>query len=55
MRDPGSVDVVVPEEMVGNDRPSRVEDRDCSVEREPFVALEVKKRRESMREPGTAV
>ena len=47
--------VVVPEEVVRNDRPRGVYDRDSSVEREPFVALEVQKGRESMREPGSAV
>ena len=47
--------VVTPEEVVGDDGASRVNDRDRSVEREPFVALEVEKGRESMREPGNAV
>jgi hypothetical protein len=47
--------VVAPEEVIGDDRPSRVNDGYRAVEREPFVALEVKKGRESMREPGNAV
>jgi hypothetical protein len=40
---PGTVHVVVPEKVIGDDRPSRVYDRDSSVEREPFVALEAQK------------
>jgi hypothetical protein len=49
------VHVVMPEQVIGDDRPSRVNDGDRAVEREPFVALEVEKGRESMREPGSAV
>ena len=47
--------VIMPEEVIGDDRPSGVNDRDRSVQREPFVALEVKKGCESVREPGNAV
>jgi len=38
---PRPVDVVSPEEMVGNDRPSRVDDRNHPFEWEPLVALDV--------------
>ena len=39
--DPGAVDVVPPEQVVGDDRPRGVDDGDGALEREPFVALEV--------------
>jgi hypothetical protein len=35
------MDVVAPEEMVGDDRPSGVQDGDGAIEWEPLVALEV--------------
>jgi hypothetical protein len=35
------VNVVLPEEVVGDDRPSGMDDRDDALEREPLVALDV--------------
>ena len=40
-RHPGPVNIVAPEKMVGDDRPSRVEDGNYPLEGEPFVTLNV--------------
>jgi hypothetical protein len=41
VRDPGTVYVIVPEEVVRDDRPNGVDDGDGAIEREPLVTLEV--------------
>ena len=46
------MDVIPPEQMVGNNRPRRVDDGNRSAEREHLVALEVQKGRKCMRESG---
>ena len=40
-RYPGAVDVVLPQQVVGNDAPRGMDDRDDSLQGEPFVALDV--------------
>jgi hypothetical protein len=40
-RDPGPVDVVAPEQVVSDDRPTGVDDGNDPLQREPLVALDV--------------
>src|ERR1051325_4414999 len=52
---PRSVDVVLPEEMVGDDGAGRVKHGHDPLQWEPFVSLQVQKRREYTGEPRVGV
>jgi hypothetical protein len=53
--DPRTHDIVMPEQVVGDDGPRGMKDGDGAIQREPFIPLEGEKWRQSTREPRSAV